>query len=164
MQTTFPIQLIPPENIVAVAKKVSSFPFCSFFQMKVESFVGLMKSCKWVNAVITQNRSTFIPYDFEVIIDYNKVGHGFFIHHVKIIGLSRQRCILNYFHISITKTQCPDLLNKKRVTSPNTQHSAILTIKTTETHVIQIIRAGFYKSFNTIQSTINVIYGIDQKE
>ena len=77
MARRFPLQLIPLENIVDVAKKVSSFPLCSFFQMNLKNFVHLMKSCKWVNAVITENRSTFIPYYFKLTIDYKKVGHGF---------------------------------------------------------------------------------------
>ena len=72
------MQFISPKNIVDVAKKVSSVPFCLFFQMKVKSFAGLMKSCKYVNAILTENRSTFVLHGFEVVIDYNNVGHGFY--------------------------------------------------------------------------------------
>ena len=71
------MQLIPPENIVDVAKKVPSFLFCSFFQMKVKSFGGLMQSCKWVNALLTENRSNFVLHESEIVIDYSKVGYGF---------------------------------------------------------------------------------------
>ena len=77
MGRRFPMQLIPPENIVDVAKKVPSFPFCSFFQVKLKSLVGLMKSCKWVNALLTENRPTFIRCDFRITIEYNKAGYGF---------------------------------------------------------------------------------------